>query len=60
MQEKGDMGVMRNSKKNQKLFKVIRIAAIVLSTAVGILGIKSLVDSTIRSQHFLVRVCMNI
>ncbi len=38
----------------------LRIAAIVLSTAVGILGIKSLVDSIIRSQPFLVRVGMNI
>ena len=38
----------------------ILIIAVVLSTATGILGIKSLVDSLIRSQPFLLRVGMNI
>lgn len=35
-------------------------AAVVVSTAVGILGIKALVDSIIRAQPFLVRASMNI
>ena len=39
---------------------LIWITASVAGTAAGILGIKSLVDSLIRSQPFLVRVGMNI
>ena len=39
---------------------VLWTAAAVISTALGILGIKSLVDSLIRSQPFIVRVGMNI
>lgn len=35
-------------------------AAVILFTAIGILGVKSLIDSIIRSQPFLVRMGMNL
>nr|MBQ6242556.1 ECF transporter S component [Lachnospiraceae bacterium] len=38
----------------------VEAGAIILFTAVGILGVKSLVDSFIRSQPFLVRAGMNM
>ena len=46
--------------KNKTVRYAIQAAAVIISTAVGILGIKSLVDSIIKSQPFLVRVGMNI
>ena len=46
--------------KNKGLQCVIWIAAVILSTAVGILGGKSLIDSFIKSQPFLVRAGMNV
>ena len=36
------------------------VAAVVVFTAIGILGVKSFVDSIIRAQPFLVRVGMNV
>lgn len=39
---------------------VIWIAAVIVSVALGILGVKAFVDSLIRSQPFLVRVGMNV
>ena len=38
----------------------VQAGAVVLFTAAGILGVKSLVDSLIRSQPFLVRAGMNL
>lgn len=46
--------------KNKVLKYVIWIAAVILSVAVGILGIKSLIDSLIKSQPFLARAAMNL
>lgn len=46
--------------KSPVLRYVIRIAAVVLFTAIGILGVKSLVDSIIKAQPFTVRVGMNV
>ena len=39
---------------------MIWVSAVIFSTAIGILGLKSLVDSVIKSQPFLARVAMNL
>ena len=46
--------------QNKALQYVLWIAAVVVSVALGILGVKALVDSLIRSQPFLVRAGMNV
>ena len=46
--------------RNRLLRYVIWIAAVIVSVALGILGVKSLVDSLIRFQPFLVRAGMNL
>ena len=46
--------------KNRAVKYVLWIAAVILSTAIGILGMKSLVDSVIKSQPFWARVVMNL
>ena len=46
--------------KNPVLRSVIHVAAIIVSVALGILVVKSLVDCLIRMQPFLVRVSTNI
>lgn len=51
-------GTKRLSSKGLKA--VIWTAAVVVFTAAGILGVKALVDSLIRSQPFLVRAGMNV
>lgn len=50
---------IKSIRKETARFAIWTIAA-VLSTAVGILGIKSLVDSIIKAQPFIVRVGMNV
>lgn len=52
-------GKIRSPGKN-RIGYLVWIIASVAGTAAGILGIKSLIDSLIRSQPFLVRVGMNI
>ena len=46
--------------KNRAVKYVLWVAAVILSTAIGILGMKSLVDSVIKSQPFWARVVMNL
>lgn len=46
--------------RSKPLQYVIWAAAVILSVAAGILGVKSLIDSLIRSQPFLVRAGMNL
>ena len=36
------------------------VGAVILFTALGILGVKSLIDSLIKAQPFLVRAAMNL
>ena len=45
---------------NRAVRYAVLSAAVLLGTAAGILGIKSLVDSVIRSQPFAVRAAMNL
>ena len=45
---------------SRALRAVICVLAVVVFTAIGILGVKALVDSLIRSQPFLVRAGMNL
>ena len=46
--------------KNKAVQYALWVGAVILFTAVGILGVKSLIDSLIKSQPFLVRAGMNI
>ena len=46
--------------RSKPLKAVLWTAAVVVSTAFGILGVKALVDSLIRSQPFLLRAGMNV
>ena len=46
--------------KNTGARYALWLAAAILFTAVGILGVKSLIDSLIKSQPFLVRAGMNV
>lgn len=46
--------------KNRVGKYMLWVSAVILSTAIGILGLKSLVDSVIKSQPFLARVVMNL
>lgn len=46
--------------KNRVAKYMFWVAAVIFSVALGILGLKSLVDSVIKSQPFLARVAMNL
>lgn len=46
--------------KNRVAKYMLWVAAVIFSVALGILGLKSLVDSVIKSQPFLARVAMNL
>lgn len=46
--------------KNRVVKYLLWVFAVIFSTAIGILGLKSLVDSVIKSQPFLARVAMNL
>ena len=46
--------------KNRVAKYMLWVAAVIYSVALGILGLKSLVDSVIKSQPFLARVAMNL
>lgn len=46
--------------KNRVGKYMLWVSAVIFSTAIGILGLKSLVDSVIKSQPFLARVAMNL
>ncbi|MBR0156479.1 MAG: ECF transporter S component [Clostridia bacterium] len=46
--------------KSTALKAAINAAAVIIATAVGILGVKSLVDSLIRAEPFLLRAAKNV
>ena len=46
--------------KNKGVRYALWVGAAILFTAIGILGVKSLIDSLIKSQPFLVRAGMNV